>query len=300
MNDKEFKKQLANLKSRVLDKNFEEDDLNYTESLFETIRHVKEYGEEFWYARELQLALEYKQWRRFCNVIDKAKEACINSGNEVLDHFANVGKIVEAGVTTKDIGDIELSRYACYLIVQNADPRKKVVALGQSYFAIKTRQQELIENYNDLTEDLKRLAVRNEMKSHNKSLAEAAQLAGISDSRDYAIFQNRGYQGLYGGLGCKEIHARKGLGKNQNILDHMGSTELAANLFRATQTDEKLRRENITGKRKANETHYEVGKKVRQTIAELGGTMPEDLPTPIKSIKQIEREQKLLDKQKKI
>lgn len=149
----------------------------------------------------------------------------------------------------------------------------------------------MIEDYDQLTEDQKRLAIRNEMIAHNKSLAEAAKMAGIEDPRDYAVFQNKGYQGLYGGLGVKEIHARKGLKKSQKILDHMGSTELAANLFRATQTDEKLRRENIQGKEKANQTHYAVGRKVRQTIKELGGTMPEDLPTPDKSIKQIEREQ---------
>lgn len=295
MDDREFKDQLQALRERVLTKNLEEDNLNYTESLFETIRHENEYGEEFWYARELQVALEYKRWDKFSNVIEKAMIACETSENNVYDHFSHVGKIVEAGATHKDIGDIQLSRYACYLIVQNADPRKKIVALGQSYFAVKTRQQELIENFEDLTEDLKRLAIRNEMKAHNKSLAEAAQLAGVTEPRDYAIFQNKGYQGLYGGLGRKEIHARKGLKKSQDILDHMGSTELAANLFRATQTEEKLRKEHIVGKEAANQTHYEVGKKVRQTIAELGGTMPEDLPTPPKSIKQIEREQKRLN-----
>lgn len=191
----------------------------------------------------------------------------------------------------REIDDTMLSRYACYLIVMNGDPSKEVIAVGQTYFAIKTRQQELIENYDQLSEDQKRLAIRNEMIAHNKSLAEAAQMAGVVDPRDYAIFQNKGYQGLYGGLGAKEIHARKGLKKSQKILDHMGSTELAANLFRATQTDEKLRRENVQGKQAAYNTHYEVGKKVRQTIKELGGTMPEDLPTPEKSIAQIEREQ---------
>ena len=269
-----------------------DEETSYTESLFESIRHVNEYGEDFWYARELQSALEYKQWRRFLNVIERAKQACENSENIVSEHFANAGKsspMPNGGVRVID--DYALSRYACYLIVQNSDPRKKVIALGQTYFAVKTRQQELIENYDNLNEDLKRLAIRREMKVHNKSLAEAAQLAGIHRPRDYAIFQNKGY---HGGLGRKEIHSRKGLRKSQDILDHMGSTELAANLFRATQTDEKLRRENVVGKDAANQTHFEVGKKVRQTIKELGGTMPEDLPTPKKSIRQIEREQKNL------
>lgn len=169
---------------------------------------------------------------------------------------------------------------------------KYVIAVGQTYFAVKTRQQELIEGYDQLREDQKRLAIRNEMIAHNKSLAEAAQMAGISTPRDYAIFQNKGYQGLCGGLGVREIHARKGLKKNQKILDHMGSTELTANLFRATQTDEKLRREKVKRKDAAGKVHYTVGKKVRQTIKDLGGTMPEDLPTPQKSIQQIEREQK--------
>ena len=265
----------------------------YNEQIFERIKHINEYGEEFWYARELQKVLEYRQWRRFEEVIEKAKTACQGSGNNVLEHFAGVGKSIpmpKGGA--RIVNDIMLSRYACYLIVMNGDSRKEVIALGQTYFAVKTRQQELIENYEELTEEQKRLAIRNEMITHNKSLAEAAQAAGVITSKEYTIFQNKGYQGLYGGLGAKEIHQRKGLKKSQKILDHMGSTELAANLFRATQTDEKLRRENIQGKEQAYQTHYEVGRKVRQTIKELGGTMPEDLPTPKKSIAQIEREQK--------
>lgn len=264
----------------------------YNEQIFEKIKHTNEYGEEFWYARELQKVLEYTEWRNFCKIIEKAKEACKKSSNDILDHFVDVNKMVRAGVAEKAIDDIIVSRYACYLIVMNGDSRKKVIALGQTYFAVKTRQQELIENYDELTEEQKRLAIRNEMVTHNKSLAEAAQIAGVVTPREYAIFQNRGYQGLYGGLGAKEIHQRKGLKPSQKILDHMGSTELAANLFRATQTDEKLRRENIQDKENAYETHFEVGQKVRQTIKELGGTMPEDLPTPKKSIAQIEKEQK--------
>jgi DNA-damage-inducible protein D len=266
--------------------------ITYSEETFESIKHCTEDGEEFWFARELQFVLEYSQWRRFSEAIERAKLACKNSGFEIEEHFADVGKsspMPNGGY--REIEDIMLSRYACYLIVMNGDPRKDIISVGQTYFAVKTRQQELIENYSELTEDQKRLAIRNEMIAHNKSLAEAAQMAGIIDPRDYAVFQNKGYQGLYGGLGAKEIHQRKGLKKSQKILDHMGSTELAANLFRATQTDEKLRREQIKGKDVANQTHYEVGQKVRQTIAELGGTMPEDLPTPEKSIRQIEREQ---------
>ncbi len=280
--------------NKVLSKTLTEvEKSSYTESLFESIKHINEYGEEYWYARELQIALEYKQWRRFCNVIDKARTACKSSGNTVSDHLANVGKMVNTGSgAEREVDDYALSRYACYLIVQNGDPRKDVIALGQTYFAVKTRQQELIKHYDELDEDKKRLAIRNEIVAHNKSLAEAAQMAGVDTPKDHAIFQNKGYQGLYGGLGVKEIHARKGLKKSQKILDHMGSTELAANLFRATQTDEKLRRENIAGKDMANKAHYEVGAKVRQTIKELGGTMPENLPTPAKSIRQIERKQK--------
>lgn len=267
---------------------------NYSEMTFENIKHVSDTGEEFWFARELQKVLEYREWRNFEKVVEKAKESLIKAGNVEKNHFVDINKMADAGgVAPIPIHDIMLSRFACYLIVQNGDPSKEVIALGQSYFAVKTRQQELIENYDDLSEDQKRLSIRYQIIEHNKSLVEAAHHAGIIDEKDYAIFQNKGYQGLYGGLGVKEIHARKGLKKSQKILDHMGSTELAANLFRATQTDEKLRREKIKGKENANQIHFEVGRKVRKTIEELGGTMPENLPTPEKSIKQIESKNKV-------
>ncbi len=258
---------------------------------FEEIKQFNEIGQEFWSARELYTILEYIKWDKFLNVIEKAKQACKISGQEPDNHFPRIEKLVKIGSGAKrNIGDIQLSRYACYLIVQNADSSKEVVALGQTYFAIQTRKQEVLEeSFEKLqNEDDKRLFLRREMTEHNKQLADAAKKAGVIQPWEYAIFQNHGYMGLYNGLGAKDIHAKKGLKKSQNILDHMGSTELAANLFRATQTEEKLKRENIKGKKKANQTHFEVGQKVRQTIKELGGTMPEELPKE-ESIKKIER-----------
>lgn len=264
----------------------------YSEQTFESIKHVNEYGQEFWYARELAKVLEYKDFRNFEQSIFKAMDACKNSGYDIEDHFGDVTEMVPIGSgAERGFPSYTLSRYACYLTVMNGDPRKEVIAVGQTYFAIKTRQQELVENYDELTENQKRIAIRHEMAEHNKSLAEAAQMVGVATSLDYATFQNYGYMGLCGGLRAADIKARKGLKKSQNILDHMGSTELAANLFRATQTDEKLRRDNVQGKAAANQVHYQVGAKVRQTIKDLGGTMPEDLPTPEKSIQQLEREQ---------
>jgi len=263
----------------------------YSQQTFESIKHIDENGAEFWLARELQIALEYAQWRRFQESVERAKTACEASGLDMADHFADIGKMVDLGSgSQRKIADIKLSRYACYLIVMNGDPRKEVIALGQTYFAVKTRQQEIADDIAQLSEDDKRLAIRDEVTIRNKFLASSAKAAGVVTPVDYAVFQNRGYQGLYNGLGMKDIHKRKGLKKNEQILDHMGATELAANLFRITQTDDKLRRENIKGKEKANETHFAVGKKVRQTIAELGGTMPENLPTPEKSAKLLKKE----------
>lgn len=262
---------------------------------FDELKHVNENGQEFWCARDLQTALEYSRWEKFFPVIEKAQTACINSGQHVDDHFHRMVKMVPIGSgTQREINDFELSRYACYLVVQNADPSKPVIANGQTYFAMQTRRQELAddETFKQLNEDQKRVFLRNELREHNKQLVATAQDAGVESNLDFAIFQNHGYMGLYGGLGAKEIHHKKGLKKSQKILDHMGSTELAANLFRATQTEEKLRREDIKGKDKANQTHFEVGKKVRETIEDLGGTLPEDLPTPDNSVKKLEKEMK--------
>lgn len=267
--------------------------VDYNLSVFEKIKQINENGVEFWSARELSKVLDYTEYRNFKPVIDKAKEACRNSGEEVQNHFVDYHEMVKIGSgAERGFNDgVKLSRYACYLIVQNADPAKDVVALGQTYFAIQTRIQEIksMDEYNLLsTEDEKRLFLRNEMAKHNTQLAAAAKDAGVIESIDYAIFQNHGYMGLYGGLDAKGIHKVKKLKKSQQILDHMGSTELAANLFRATQTEEKLRNDKIKGKLNANKTHFEVGAKVRKTIQELGGTMPEKLPVA-DSIKKVEK-----------
>ncbi len=267
--------------------------LKHGNSLFERIKQTDENGNEFWYARQLAKVLEYSDFsRNFVGVINKAKDACANSGQLVSHHLVEADEVVQIGSgASHPYPSFKLSRYFCYLIVQNADPSKEVVAQGQTYFAIQTRIQELqsLKVYQQLnTEEEKRLFLRNEMAKHNTQLAAAAREAGVIDPLDYAIFQNHGYKGLYGGLDAKAIHQKKGLKKSQQILDHMGSTELAANLFRATQTEEKLKREQIRGKQNANQTHYEVGKKVRKTIEELGGTMPENLP-PTESIKKLEK-----------
>ncbi|MCV5953395.1 DNA damage-inducible protein D [Lactococcus petauri] len=262
---------------------------NYDELTFENIKHSDENGQEFWYARELQTVLEYSQWRRFSEVIERAKNASENAGIPVKSNFADVGKMVKIGISEREIDDIKLSRYACYLIVQNGDPRKEVIALGQSYFAIKTRQQELAEKFDSFDEDRKRLSIRQEMKHHNKSLAESAKMSGVTK---YGVFQNAGYKGLYGGMTKKNIHDRKELEEGQDILDYMGSAELAANLFRATQTDEVLRNRRINNEQLANDTHFNVGRTIRNTMKELKTTMPENLPTPRESIQDLKKKEK--------
>ena len=265
--------------------------INGQRSVFETIKKIHSDGREFWLARDLQSILSYVKWDKFLLVIEKAKQACVHSQHSIREHFLHVEKMVEIGSgAQRTIEDYQLSRYACYLIVQNADPAKPVVALGQTYFAVQTRKQELLEraDYNELkSEDERRLFLRNQLKVHNKKLAGAAKEAGVITPVDYAVFQDHGYQGLYGGLRVRDIHSRKRLKKGQQILDHMGSTELAANLFRATQTEDKIKRDEIKGKIRANQTHFEVGKKVRKTIRELGGTLPEHLPST-ESIKKVQ------------
>lgn len=260
----------------------------------QTFESLKQEGDcEFWSARKLAKILEYSEYRHFLPVVEKAKKGCQNSGHMIEDHFEDVLEMVDIGSGgQRQLQDVRLSRYACYLIVQNGDPAKPVIANGQTYFAIQTRRQELTDHaeFQQLNEDEQRFYLRRDLREHNKKLVETAQKAGVKSNSDFAIFQNHGYKGLYGGIDAKGIHKRKGLKKSQKILDHMGSTELAANLFRATQAEDKIRRENIQGKNTANQTHFEVGTVVRQTIQKLGGTMPEDLPVAEKSLLQLEKE----------
>jgi DNA-damage-inducible protein D len=259
------------------------------DSPFEKIKRVTAAGNENWSSRDFARVLGYTDYRNFEQVIDKAKVACFNSGQRLEDHFVDITDMIEIGKGgQRPVKTTLMSRYACYLAIQNADPGKEIVALGQTYFAIQTRRQELSD---EQLEAERRLLLRNELKEHNSKLAETAKDCGVIEPVDYAIFQNHGYQGLYNGMKAQDIHRRKGLKKSQQILDHMGSTELAANLFRATQAEEKLRRDKVKGKPNANRTHYEVGRKVRKTIQELGGTMPEDLPTA-DSIKKLESKKK--------
>ena len=271
------------------------------EHTFERIKQQDGGNAEFWLARDLAPLLDYPHWQMFSRLIDRAKMACERSGHPVADHFNETIKMVDLGSgAQRAVSDYRLPRYACYLIVQNGDPSKPVIANGQTYFAVQTRRQELADEEAVLfsrrgpSEDQRRLILRSELTEHNKTLTSTAKKAGVETSQDYAVFQNHGYKGLYDGLGAKDIHAKKGLKESQKILDHMGSTELAANLFRATQAEEKLRRDNVQNKRQANQTHRDVGAQVRQAIKNIGGTMPEDLPTPTKSIKQIEKEQRRL------
>lgn len=277
--------------------------------LFDDIKHVDENGNEYWLARELQGVLQYAKWENFHKVIKTAQIACKISKQSISDHFSEVKKMVEMPTKPKknaenlgfpDVGktkmkailDYRLTRFACYLIVMNGDPRKEVIALGQTYFAVKTRQQELAELYNQLSEDEKRLFIRGDIKQKNMLLAEAAHKAGIITNQEYATFQDAGYRGLYGGMTARDIAEHKGLSDGEEILDYMGGEELAANLFRITQTEAKMRREGTSTPSAANAAHYEVGTIVREAIQKAGGTMPEELPTPDKSIKQLEAEQR--------
>ena len=267
-------------------------------STFENIKHIDEYGNEYWYARELQKVLKYKEWRNFKIVIDKAIKSCENSKFNVSDHFVEINKMIELGKNAKRrIIEYELSRYACYLIVQNADPSKEVVALGQTYFAIQTRKQEITEQeYDSLSDDEKRFYQRKLTKQGNYTLQKVASAAGV---RNMAEFHNAGYKGLYNGETADDIFKRKKLRYREDILDNMNEDELIANLFRINQTKQKLLKDNVQGESKAKNVHYEVGKKVRKAIADIGGMMPEEMPTPEKSLKELEREKKQLENNEK-
>ena len=265
------------------------------ETIFESIRHVDEYGNEYWYARELQKVLEYTEWRKFVGVIKKAINSCKASNYVTSDHFVGADKMINLGKGgQRKVPDYKLSRYACYLIAQNGDSRKKVIALAQTYFAIQTRKQELLEQeYNSLTEDEKRIYQRNQARKGNYNLNKTAINSGV---KDLARFHNAGYKGLYNGETANDIAKRKGLRYREDILDNMGSDELIANLFRISQTNQKLINDNVQGEGNANDVHYNVGREVRNTIKRIGGTMPEDLPTPDKSLKELEKENNLIIK----
>jgi DNA-damage-inducible protein D len=268
-------------------------------SPFDAIRKVDEQGREHWSARTMSKLLGYTEYSKFKNAIQKAEKACEGSNEAVSDHFAHVSDMIQTGKGAKrSVDDVRLSRYACYLIVQNADPAKPIVALGQTYFAVQTRRQELTDQLAQLPEDQKRLIYRSEMAIFNQQLAEAAKNAGVIQPLDFATFQDHGYMGLYGGLRENDVHVRKHLEPKDKILDYMGSEELASNIFRAAQTEAQIRRENIQEKEKANQAHHTMGKRVREFIKEGGGTMPEDLPTPEKSIQQLQKEeQKRVERQ---
>ncbi len=263
----------------------------YNEKIFETIKHIDENGNEYWEARELQKVLEYKKWENFYKVLQRAMLACKLSNNEVINHFPEFRKPIKGGHgNIQLVEDYKLSRYACYLIVQNGDPKKEVIALGQTYFAVQTRKMEITEReYSDLTEEEKRFYQRNLTRKGNYSLNQTAKEVGV---KNFDKFHNAGYKGLYNGETADDIAKRKGLRYREDILDNMCSEELAANLFRITQTDSNLKKHNIKGEAKANETHYNIGKNIREVIEKNGGTMPEELPTPKKSLKEIEKENK--------
>ena len=264
----------------------------YKEETFEDIKHIDEEGTEFWYARELAKTLEYTDWRNFVKVINKAKEACVKSANNLDEHLVEVNRVLKVGNNAEmEVYDFKLTRYMCYLIVQNADSSKEVVALDQTYFAIQTRRQELLdEEILSLSENEKRLKLRGQVKDGNKLLSDTVYEIGARTNKEFAKFHNEGYKGLYGGEGVNQIRERKGLKKSDNVLDYMGSTELAANWFRITQTDEALKSETVDNLNDANKMHKKVGKEVRKTMIRISGKKPEDLPTPSKSIKQLEKD----------
>ena len=266
----------------------------YTNDTFDNIKHIDDYGNEYWYARELQKVLEYKDWRNFLKVLNKAKEACINSGLNVDEQLVEVNRLSKRNNNAiANIQDYKLSRYICYLIVQNANPNKQVVALGQTYFAVQTRKQEITEQeYDSLSDDEKRFYQRKLTKQGNYTLQKVASSTGV---KNMAEFHNAGYKGLYNGETADDIFKRKKLRYREDILDNMNEDELVANLFRINQTKQRLLRDNVQGEKEAKDVHFEVGKKVRKAIADIGGMMPEEMPTPKKSLKELEREKKRLE-----